>query len=554
MNHNFLGFFCLLFAISSLQLITEATSLSNPTKLRLLNGAVTSQGRIALQKDTVGFYVNVDFAYNPDDASDSDADDYDMGAMSLALYTSQTVLSQSCFDFYEYQCSEFDCTPYTSATSRVDLPYFIAHGYSARSIVYLDYGNWALNNDAIIATTCTGNPDYSIGSYRYGVLGLGLNTTQSNYLNGTVFSIQLDRYGDSGTLLFDRNYTITDAASYAASLTASSNFHIDASDTVISIDDTQSTFSGKIIFDLDADAIGFPSSVYQDVLDNLQSANANLFCGTDTYMPQCTYTGKVKHLKSIFITVQNTNIEIPPTVYLQNQTDRHAKIDGTVTLNIRSLDSSETGYSYVTPLYENYMILDQNFLSYYYAEFSQNGDYGSVTIWPIYPDNSDSDGCPVWVYIVSGIGGFFFLSLTICCICGCIKRRRDRRRAANKRVFQTDANINAEDQGSLMNNDQGAAGLPYPAQNNYYYPPPAYSYAQNGGYNNGGYSQQQFQNPPQQVQNPQQQYQNPPHAYGNMPGYTYIPQHGQQESRYPYLPPAQGYQQQGFDQNNQRSE
>ena len=520
MNHTFIAVISFLLALSSLQGITLATPASNSAKFRQLYEAVTENGQIILQKDDIGFFVNVDFAYNPDDASDSDAYDSDIGAMSLGLYTSQTILSQSCLQFYEYECSQFSCSAYTQK-AKVDLPYFVAEGHYAEAPVYLDYSNWELNNYAVIATTCTGNPYYPYGSSRYGIVGLGFNTSQSNFIGGTTFSITLQRDASSGILLFDSNTNVTESesATFVASLSASSNWHIDASDTTITIEDSIIDFSGKIIFDLDATEIGFPSSIYQIIIDSIQTANPELGgCTNEYYLPSCGYNGKIKHLKTIKLTVQGQEIKIPPTVYVQGCTDGDAEIDSTITLNIRALDNTYSDYSYVAENYANYIILDQNFLAYYYAEFEANDDEYTVTLQTLYGKHESSDW-PVWAYIVAGIGGFFVLSLFTCCICGCIKRRRDRRRAACKKVFQTGPVVNSSDQVSLVNNDQVADGnVNYPAQNNYYYPPPTYSYNQNGNY-----------------QYPQQ-FQQPTHAYGNMPGYTYIPQTG----TYPYLPPGQG--------------
>lgn len=521
MNHNFFAFLCFLLALSSLQGTTLATLTSNPAKFRRLYDAVTDQGQIVLQKDSVGFFVNVDFAYNPDDASDSEAADPDIGAMSIALYTSETILSESCLQFSDYNCTEFECYAYTQR-AKVYLPYFVAEGHLATSSVYLDYNYWYLENEAVIATTCTQNTYSPYGSDRYGILGLGQNTTQSNFIDSTLFSITLERDASSGTLLFESNSNITESSTFVATLTASANWHIDASDATITIDDTETSFSGKIIFDLDATEIGFPSSLYQSIIDNFQSANPEVGgCTSETYQPSCGYNGKIKDLKTITLTVQGQNIDIPSTVYVQGYTDGETDIDGTITLNFRSLDPTYTDYSYVTETYSNYIILDQNFLSYYYAEFSGSFEDYTVTLQTIYSNDDGDSGCPTWVYIVGGVGGFFVLSLFTCCICGCIKRRRDKRRAACKRVFQTEPIVNETDQTGLVNNDQVASNLPYPAQNNYYYPPPVYAYNQNGNY--------QY---PQQFQQPTQ----PAHAYGNMPGYTYIPQTG----AYPYLPPGQG--------------
>lgn len=488
-----------------------------PTQLNLWS-PVTKEGQIDLQKDSMGFYVSVDFQENPSDASDSDAYDPSIGIMSLALYTSHTILSNSCLQFNQYPCDSYGCSPYPSWPSDINLPYFIADGYLVNAQVYLDYNNWILNNYAILANSCPSNTSYPYGSSRYGVLGLGFNSSRTNFINSSVFSINLDRSGVSGTLLFASNSDITSSSKNVATFTADSNWHISAKEMTIKVGDLELSLTTRIIFDLDADAIGLPLSIYQEFLTNFQDANPDVPCNNANYKPTCSYNGRIGDLKNIKMTIQGQKIELPPTLYIEDQTDADVSIDSSFTLNFKALDSSLTDESYVTPEYENYIIFDQNFLSFYYAEFSAIDTGYTIDLYTQY-DTSASTDSPVWPYIVGGIAGFFLLALTICCICACVKKRRQRRRAT-RRVIQS-ANDNPTDRAPLVVNDQAINNNYQP---NAYYPP--YNYHQNiySGY-------------PQQNQA----------SYGHLPGYTYIPQ---QAGSYPYLPPAQGQVYGNMGQNN----
>lgn len=467
-----------------------------PLQRRFLDTYVTKNGNLTLQKDSTGFYVEVDLADHPSDASDSFVYDPWKTNMTVGLYTSQTLLSISCLNYTPYDCSNYVCYNYTWPIS-LDFPYLSMQGNLVETQMYLDYSNWHLLYYANVANYCYSQREASYGTYRSGIVGLAWNYTQGNYYSSSaIISIYLNQNTTGGTLLFGIDSNIRAKSSYIATLSADDEFHVNATTFFLSVGSNTINFNAKLIFDLDSDAIGLPLTTYNYLIQDLNSLY-NTRCKNSTYKPICYYSGNLTDLPTINLELQNSLLPLPPQIYVENF---NAQGTGSYfVLNFKGLSSSLYDQSYVTPAFENYVILDQNFMTYYTTQFS--GSTGNYSISIYNPNPSSSPSNQDWIYIVIGsvVGAIVTIGL-ICYCCKRSKRIRRQRREKNKIVVEESSEASIREPLAVnpqFNNTQ------YPHNN--MYPPTVYG------------------------QNVQGQY--IPQPYGNQPGF---PQPG-----YPYKPQAQ---------------
>lgn len=474
---------------------------------RFLDTYVTKNGNITLQKDSYGFYFEVDLSDHPSDASDSAYDPYKVN-MTVGLYTSQTLLSsQPCLNYNTYDCSNYQCYNYTWATS-LDFPYLSMQGFLVETRMYLDYSNWHLVYYANVANYCFSQRESTFGSYRYGIVGLGWNYTENNYNNYLssdiiIISIYLNQNATSGTLLFGIDSNIRANSSYIATLSADVEFHVNATYFFLSVGSSTISFNAKLIFDLDSDAIGLPYTIYNDVLQYLQTYSVSCV-NTTYYKPLCLYAGNLTDLPTITLELQGFAIPIPPQIYVQDfSTLVSYYLGGShFALNFKGLSSSFYDESYVTPAFENYVILDQNFMSYYTTQFTGSPSTNNYTI-SIYNPNPtsspNSSGSQTWIYIVAGSVVGAIIIIGIACYC-CKRSKRIRRQRNGNKIVSVEEPSEANIREPLNNTQQDNTQYQY----NMY--------------------------PPNYPQNIQGQY--IPQPYGNQPG---MPQPG----AYPYNPQAQ---------------
>ena len=94
-------------------------------------------------------------------------------------------------------------------------------------------------------------------------------------------------------------------------------------------------------------------------------AKEKIDCTADTYiLPVCNYTGSIQKLPNITLYMQKRFVQITPQIYAQTHVN-----GSSITLNLRALSPNLTGPSYVTKQYADYIILDINFMTYYYVTF-----------------------------------------------------------------------------------------------------------------------------------------------------------------------------------------
>ena len=348
---------------------------------------------------------------------------------------------------FQFLYSEYGCTAYTSSSSTPVFPYFqVTEGYYAKADVILDYTYWQLNTNATIATSCT-TTGTNFGQGRIGLLGLGRNGTQANFLvNSSLFSVYLDPYYGKSTLLFESNTNITSISTFVGSLSTNADWNVLPTSVQISCLNYSVTENLGAIFDINANGIGFPLTIFQAILQTLEGTGT-LNCENGTTTPECYYypkSGFSLPTIKLFIQAQDQEIDLPPDLYISGD------LDGTgtasVTLNLKAVDPSLSGASLVTSAYQNYIIFDKNFLAYYYTEYTA-GKEGGYTV-TLYKPNFETPGPVVWPWIVGGVFGFIVIVGVILFI---IKRRRNKRiRDQLNKKSEKDA-VNRSSQGLIAN-------------------------------------------------------------------------------------------------------
>jgi len=391
----------------------------NSTKTPRLN--VTNSGNIPLYKDSQGFYAGVDLAkddsswpyYGPNTVS-----------MLLGLYTSQTLLVTSCMSFTQYDCQKYQCTQYGWMNKTVQYPYFIASGFSATAEAYLDYSHWSLGDYALIAATCSSGGMAVYGYGMSGILGLGLNTGNGliNYNVGNpVFSLYLKPVNNqAGYLMFQKDLRYASSSSPIATLKTDKNWRSTFNGYIQVGVTSVSLYNVSLIFDLYADTIGFPSTVYNSVLQYLGYAGA--YC-SGNYRASCSYGSYMSRLPTLAIQLNypnSGNIYLPPEVYVYNYSSyANSTYVSSFTLNLRALGSNLPTTSYVTPDFNNTLILNSDVLSRYYSVFDASSPnspyiylYNAVQTPPIPGSTS------WWNFVIGGV----VLAIIICACCRCCCR------------------------------------------------------------------------------------------------------------------------------------
>jgi len=379
MNKNLIIFLCLV-------LINSAFGAIQTNSFKLQDSKL---GTVTIYKDHVkGFHIFADFKY-----------DYPTGVpnfgnytypMHLGLYTSTTLLPKNCLAFNTYDCSQWSCST-SSSEFALDYLYFTASGLASFTQVYIDYSKWILQfyTWALSPNTCLSNQTNYDGASVNGIIGLGVNSkNRFNFINETIFSIYLNKNLSGGQLLFREDLNYAASTTPIAVFLANSNWEIGHWEkktwqgfNELQVVGSKKVYSteifSKVIFDLNADAIGFPSNQYAYLIKTLQ-VHGVLCVGAGLYRPTCLYAGEISDLPTITI-VNGTNantIQIPPEIYVQN-TSSSSNVQK-ITLNLRALGNDLTGYNYVSSSYKDYyIILDANFMRYYYTVFDAR-EYGGL--------------------------------------------------------------------------------------------------------------------------------------------------------------------------------
>jgi len=434
------------------------------TKNTLMNAHAGSSGVIELQKDFSGFYVEADLSYYPFGSSNSTDSfkNYDSVKMMVSLSNDETMVATDCLNFSSYDCNKYHCYK-EDWSSNLSFPSFNASVQAAEGYIYLDYFFWGLTSTNLyIAQSCqTGNYSEGVGIDRYGVLGLGTgNGSDSNYITSELFSVYVKPNLASGKLLF-----MNDASTYAKkssepiyTLQAKSSWQTSVSNASLQLANSTINLSAdKLIFDVNSDAIGLPFENYKS-LSLAFFISLNVYCNFDLYKTSCYFIDKIVDLPDITLSINNdTNLTIPsglystPFVKCGNYT--------CFTLRFKAIGSFLPGKAYVSPAFNNSIILDANFMSYYYTVFDATSGSNKIFLYQVDKTNPD-DGDGLRAIIGGTVAAVFLIG-----ICYCASKK--------KRVEKVDENNNNTTQAPLIYSA-------YNAQPQAVYP----------GYN-GGYQQPQ---------------------------------------------------------------
>lgn len=405
--------------------IFRDNSLRNP----LINAHAESTGIIQLQKDPNdnSFYVEADLCpsngcHNSSNSSDSttSTDPFDTVKMMISIANDETMVAEKCLDFDSYDCSEHDCHK-SSYAGTVDFPSFHANVTYAKSHIYLDTNYWILESAYLyIAQSChTGASSLSFGSGKSGVLGLGTGSgAKDDFKSSPIFSIFINSDLTKGQLLFKKDTnSYAQASKPLYTLYANCTWQIPTRGGSLQVGDSDVDLNGNVMFDINSDAIGLPESVYNVVMTYVTAINGVTCEIGSNYKPSCATTKQIKDLPDIILSFGSSDIKIPSQIYasLKNDTGSVRYFN----LNFKATSPNLTDNSYISQNFKDSIILDANFMSYYYTVFDASNSSNMIYLYPSINVPSDRN---LLKWIGAGAGGVFLLVVIGCC---CIKKKKN---------------------------------------------------------------------------------------------------------------------------------
>lgn len=422
-----------LFAFLGLQATALPFLGGSSLKNTIMNAHATSSGIISLQKDAYSdgsFYVDADLSssYYSSKSSKSPSNSTnstnstgglsttDSARFLVSIANTETMVSTYCLSFNWYDCSKYSCYNY-GWTNKIDYPTFSANVQYARSYVYLDYTYWGLNSAYLyIAQSCTGGS--ATGSNRAGVIGLGTDaSTKSDFTYEAIFSVLIDSDLQGGKLLMMKDSSYYQYSSPVVSFSANNTWQIQAYSGYIQVDYSSVSFSGNVMFDFNSDAIGLPANTFSSVLSYFESVSGVYCYSGYIYRPYCYTTNELKDLPDIILSVNGDDIKIPSQIYATLSTD-----SGTYKyfyFNFKATSPAYSGKNFVTPSFASSIILDANFMSYYYTVFDATSGYNYIYI---YPSTNAPTQYGLFKWIAAGAVGALLL-ISLCCCCCCKKKK-----------------------------------------------------------------------------------------------------------------------------------
>jgi len=458
-----------------------------------MNAHATSSGIVELKKDyhTTGFYVEADLSYNrygssnhsnaTNSTNSTSTSAGESVKMMISISNVETMVAESCEYFGYYNCFQYGCYKYGS-TQNIDYPAFSAYTTVAKGDMYLDYSYWKLSTAYLyIAQSCQSHHNY-FGYDRYGVIGLGTGgSAGGDFSFSKIFSININSEVNGGSLLFKNDASnIAGVSSETYSFYANSTWQIRVYSGYVQVSYGSVGFSGNVVFDINADAIGLPYNIYTSVVSYFRSYTST-YCSSTNFRPTCTlYSGSIGDLPDININLDGINLKIPSKIYTTKNDD------GSFYFNFKATSPSLTNDSYVTPSFQNSIILDARFMSYYYTVFDASSGYNYIKIY-------EKSTFPSSWWINAGIAGAAFFAVLLCCCC-CSKKKRVTKNTSTVAQINNTTDIQNTTQAPLIYNQQ------VPVVPTYSYDVNSYNYA---GYNaqpqypgyNAGYQQPQVYAP-----------------------------------------------------------
>lgn len=143
-----------------------------------------------------GYKVNVDFLNRS--ISNNSVQASDSNYMSLALYTSYTMLNKD--DCHYYNCSYYNNCP-SGISTKNNFPYFDTTSLSISVYVSLNSSDWILKSHAIYTDSCiSGGGDYA---YTIGLIGLGFTLSSADNYLSPYFTVLFDQNLSTGNITFN---------------------------------------------------------------------------------------------------------------------------------------------------------------------------------------------------------------------------------------------------------------------------------------------------------------------------------------------------------------
>jgi len=304
--------------------------------------------------------------------------------MMISLYTNNSYLispfADECNEFGFYDCNSDPKCKITNLTSTIQDPFLLLEGNI--TYVSVDLDNQHLHNSEmqfLYVDKCIRNHVEDTFNFVSGSIGLGTGgANRKIFTQDPSFSIYMNSDGQEGELIFGLDTSkIADYSSmtlfystnnWEIPIEASINAHAGSEKT-----NHTSNFTGTIIFNINACYIGFPSSLFNTVLQwlSLYKFKCQPQANLSTIPYTCDYKGDPLNLPSITITdnLDASSIRIGPEIYLRKIAEN------TYDFLIVQLESKNMSgdYSKTQKYEENVIMLGVPFMKWHYLYFGNEG-------------------------------------------------------------------------------------------------------------------------------------------------------------------------------------
>ena len=385
-------------------------------KNSIITAIAGSSGVVDIKTDTNssrGFYVEADLNYYPSSLEEkpngTSFNSVFVTRMMISIANNGTMLASNCLGFWSFNCTQYKCH-YQPGQREISYPTFIASTVPAQNDIYLDHAYWTLTSTPFyLAQECqTGDTTSGIGKLRSGVLGLGTAGEAANdFKLSQKFAIYINPNLTSGKLLFNGDTSFAKSSNPMFTLEANSTWNVDIWSGSVVTSTGAAGFNGDLMFDINSDAIGLPYYTYTLFLQYF-SKNPGVSCSTELSKPLCSIRD-VQLLSDITIQFDGNTIRIPPKIYA---TPAAGYDSSYFFLNFKATSPTLDRNNYVTPAFQKAIILDSNFMSYYFTVFDATSGTNKIYIYEAGSRDALSGDIP-WV----GMGAIVvvFLAIIGCC-------------------------------------------------------------------------------------------------------------------------------------------
>ncbi len=354
------------------------------------------------------FAVSVDLDYNATTRSAKQSVN-----MLLSLHSSMSMLSSGCIGFDSYSVVQH-AAKMTNDAMTINYLNFVAQGAYLNLNLWLDYSHWNLSTNAILGSNCFTTGVNFTRTGLVGTLGLGFSgNSLKNYLGkNPEFSIFIEQDGSKGELSFTIDKEKT-ANPPNVSLSTNQDWRVpNVRRIALSKSQLHPQISSldvcyDLIFDLNSDAIGIPSSAFPLIIEVFREFAKVKSCTEDLYRPTCQLSSsKITDFPTLWIDFgERKMIQLDPQVYIyEGNTTKSVK---TVVLNFKSISSRLSGKNYITPEFENTIVLDSQVMKYHYTVFSKDessANVGKISLYQVNRDfKDDEEGFFTWGLIIKSL-------------------------------------------------------------------------------------------------------------------------------------------------------